>query len=194
MDLARSRRRGVDLRDNVVSPVSKYSPEERYRILADARETLERLDAEKADRAERDAEPAWPTRRDILDPSQRSSEPMRRWRAEQEEWSRKCEQETKHRHAEEQRIMTERKAQSDTEWNVWVTAIITRELAAHDRNLTKVLGQVVAKIRKQLRDEIQTAVGELRAELNMQREHAAKFGEVIDLPSPLIRKVKDSAA
>jgi hypothetical protein len=43
-------------------------------------------------------------------------------------------------------------------------------------------------------DEIADQVGELRDELNMQREHAAKFGEVIDLPSPLIRKVKDNAA
>jgi hypothetical protein len=53
---------------------------------------------------------------------------------------------------------------------------------------------LLSEERKRTDNKIQEAIGELRAELNMQREHAAKFGEVIDLPSPLIRKVRDNAA
>jgi hypothetical protein len=108
-----------------------------------------------------------------------SSAPVAKWRREAEE--------AEARRAQERMMTTaELNAQRSAQWEQWATAIIARELAAHDRTLTEVLGQVVAEIRQQLRDEIQTAVGELRAEINVQR--AAESGKLLDMPNPLRRK------
>jgi len=46
---------------------------------------------------------------------------------------------------------------------------------------------------QELRDEFAEQLGQLRAELNMQRAHASKFGEVLDLPAMPIRRKSDAA-
>jgi hypothetical protein len=194
MDLAREWRGGVDFRDNVVSTVSKYSPEERYRILQDSRELLERLNAEgfgtggvEYGEAEDEAEeerPAWPTRRDILDPMTRSSAPMQRWREEQQELEAT-------RARERMRTTSELNERRTRDWEAWAVAIIDRELAAHDRNLTKVLGELVSELRQQWRAELNAQIGQLRAELNTER--SVDESTVIDLPPFPLRRKADVA-
>jgi hypothetical protein len=175
--------------------MSRYTAEEREEIMRSARETLERLNAEKWDasvasdlvvEAEDAVEDRWSR---AIDPLARSNAGMDRWReqAAEQEQEQKFRREREARERQERQIMTERKAQSDAEWNKWADAkiaaaikaeraAIEAERAAHDRNLTKELGKVVSK----LRDEIREAVGELRAEINVKA--AAEKSDVIDLP------------
>jgi hypothetical protein len=166
--------------------MSRYSNEEREKILADMRQTLEQLDAREAARAERRAA-AERNQDRLLRYGIALADPrgLERDRAEQLEAERKREQE---------RAMAtdELNAARTRDWEKWADARIDRALAAHDRNLNKVLGEVVAELRKETRQEIKTAVAELRAEVVKQR--GIDDGEVIDLPSPVIRKVKVNAA
>jgi hypothetical protein len=174
---------------------SRYSAEEKAEILRRTRELLEQLNEQRA-AAEAKPEPEpepepWRSRTDILlDPMSRSSAPMNRWRAEQEQFQREREAYAQ----QEQRKMDERKAQSDAEWNVWFDAKLATALTTKGHDLFDAFVGIIVELRRERRAEIKKAIDELRAELDMQREHAAKFGEVIDLPSPLIRKVKDNAA
>ena len=65
------------------------------------------------------------------------------------------------------------------------------QMAAFSELQQQILGELVAEIRKQLRDEIQTAVGELRAEFNVMR--SVDRGDVIDLPALPLRRRNDAA-
>ena len=55
----------------------------------------------------------------------------------------------------------------------------------------EILGAVIAEVRAGLRAEIETAIGELRAELTTQR--AVDRGDVIDLPALPLRRRSDAA-
>jgi hypothetical protein len=127
---------------------------------------------------------------------------MNNWRADAEEWKRKQEHATERHHAEEQRIMHERKAQSDAERNAWaerkINAAIDNALAEYSRGLEKTLGQVVAEIRFQMKEQISGGIVAQREELanaiDKLRQEFLAVNKVIDVPSPLIRKVKNNAA
>jgi hypothetical protein len=168
--------------------MSKYSEEEKRRILRDARETLARLDdadraAEIAAFAENpqpeDTERAWSPKPDILDPRQRSSAPMRKWREEA------LEAEARRAKAREACAQQEREKQMqrDADWNDWADTKIAAALEAHTftdfqrdviahviaqerkreaRELEKALGEVVAKLREQLRKEFAAEIAKLR--------------------------------
>jgi hypothetical protein len=49
-----------------------------------------------------------------------------------------------------------------------------------------VVAAAVAEIHKQIAEEIELEVGKLHAEFNVSRAHDS--GQVVDLPSPLLRK------
>jgi hypothetical protein len=187
--------------------MSRYTAEEKAESLRRARELLEQLnadgygvgaeygeaekcDASAFDEAER---PAWPTRRDILDPMSRSSEPLERWKREQEELECRRQREREASARQEQRIMTERKVQSDAEWNAWLNAAIEAER----KSMFDIHAQVIAEERKNYRAEIQRQVADaarkLRTEFNRQlRELRAELrdeGTVVDLPKGSWRHV-----
>jgi hypothetical protein len=114
--------------------VSRYTPEERARILEDARETLRRLNEEEENRSASDADdaerPPWPSRPDILDHRQRSSEPMRRWRADAEEWERRVQRERERSKRQQEEHVRQMQAKSDDAWNAWADAKIDAALKA----------------------------------------------------------------
>jgi hypothetical protein len=159
--------------------VSKFTPEERERIRAESRRLLEELAEMRPHQcaAEDAAEaPTWPRRRDFLDPMTRSSEPLQRWKREAEAFARKVEQETAARkrregeHIRRQQQAAERAARLEMteEW-------------------TKTIGTALGMLRARLRDEFAEQLGQLRAELDVQRAHDA--GQVVDVPAiPLQRR------
>jgi hypothetical protein len=55
-------------------------------------------------------------------------------------------------------------AQRTRDWEKWADSRIARALDERDRAIVEATGQAVGMIREQLRDEIQEAVGKLRAE------------------------------
>jgi hypothetical protein len=65
-------------------------------------------------------------------------------------------------------------------------------LEAERAFVIEVVGEALGKIRKQLRKEISAEVGQLRAEISIAKR-AHGDSQVIDLPSPLIRKRRDAA-
>jgi hypothetical protein len=54
------------------------------------------------------------------------------------------------------------------------------------RFILDVVAAAVAEIHKQIAEEIELEVGKLHAEFNVSRAHDS--GQVVDLPSPLLRK------
>jgi hypothetical protein len=78
------------------------------------------------------------------------------------------------------------------QWDAWVQAHIARALAQHDKVRLAAMGAALGMMRKQLREEIAAEVGQLRAEVTLQRAHAGAGdnGEVI-LPWP--RRRSDAA-
>ena len=64
-------------------------------------------------------------------------------------------------------------------------------MAAFSESQMKILGAVIAELRKQLRAEMQTAVGELRAEVAEAR--SINRGEILDLPALPLRRRSDAA-
>jgi ABC-type Zn2+ transport system substrate-binding protein/surface adhesin len=156
--------------------MSRYSEEDKRRILEEARATL----ADMADLptieelAERELEPS-------------AEDPVARWRREHEE--RDAE-----RAAYRQREADDNNARRTRDWEQWADARIAKAIAEHDRNLNlnQVLGETVSKIRHEFRHAIAEAIGELRRELARAKAH--DDGSLVDLPSPLIRKVRDNNA
>jgi hypothetical protein len=193
--------------------MSRYSSEDRELILREMRAATERVnDIERAaafeamgDSAPESAPAPWRSRTDILlDPMTRSSAPMNRWRAQAEEWERKCKLERERRHAEEKRIMTERKAQHDANWNRWIDRKIAHALDSFSFNglQTEVLGAVIAEIRHQLRAEFAEQLAEygrrgdecvtqLRQEIAAAKAHES--GKILDLPSGSWWRKSDAA-
>jgi hypothetical protein len=155
-------------------------------------------------------EPTWPIRRDILDHRLRSSEPLERWKREQEELERARQQETaarERRYAEDLR-QRQQAAEMTPEFlhNLLVDLVVELRRERHDeiesavgslRTLTaswfrEIIRDKVGErekadeIRKELREEIYRAVGELRDEIVMKRTTISPDGaverDVIDLP------------
>jgi hypothetical protein len=81
--------------------------------------------------------------------------------------------------------MDELLRQREREWDEWVRSYLEEERAL----LSEAIGQALAEIRAQLRDELAVEVKTLRAELNVVR--ARTSGEVVDLP-PIIRRRADA--
>jgi hypothetical protein len=77
------------------------------------------------------------------------------------------------------------------DWNKWCDARIAAALAEHDRVTMEATGQALGMVRKQLRDEFAERLGQLRAEISIAKAH--EDGQVVDLPSPLVRKRRDAA-
>ena len=76
--------------------------------------------------------------------------------------------------------------QRSQDWTRFVDSRIERAIAARDEFWRDVLGGLNAEVRKQLRSEILTAGGELRADVEIAKEDAERREhdrEVIDLPA-----------
>jgi TPP-dependent trihydroxycyclohexane-1,2-dione (THcHDO) dehydratase len=150
----------------------------RRSIIEDARATVERLQRQNA---------SWDVRSQ-LPPIE---DKLTRWRREAEAQERAFARERAADKQREQRLMDE-KTQSDASWNAWADRKIAVALEAHGFNeiQTDAIGMTLAEERKAMREEIQAAIGELRAELAVQRAHES--GTVIDLPA-LPRRRSDAA-
>ena len=77
------------------------------------------------------------------------------------------------------------------DWNRWCDARIAAAMAERDRIHIEATGQALATIRRQLRDEFAEQLGQLRAELTVQRAHES--GQVLDLPRLPWRRRSDAA-
>lgn len=79
------------------------------------------------------------------------------------------------------------------QWTAFVDTRIAHFFAQHDKVRLEAMGTALGMMRKQLREEIAAEVGQLRAEVTLQRAHAGArdSGEVIDLPWP--RRRSDAA-
>jgi hypothetical protein len=154
----------------------------RRSIIEDARATVERLQHQSA---------SWDVRSQ-LPPIE---DKLTRWRREAEAQERAFARERAADKQREQDIMTER-TQSDASWNAWCDRKIAAALEAHGFNeiQTDAIGMTLAEERKAMREEIQAAIDELRAELALQRAHdVPKVGEIIDLPALSLRRRGDAA-
>jgi hypothetical protein len=135
--------------------MSRYSAAQRDEIMRAMRETLD----------DRGLEEEIAAHRLELEPLE---DPVAKWRREMLELEAK-------RDREQMRTTSELNAERTAQWEAWAVAIVARELAAHDRNLNEVLGQVVPEIRQQLREEFAEQLGQLRAEVMIaKRTNAAK--------------------
>jgi hypothetical protein len=200
---------------------SRYSDWEKRDKLDEARELLAELHAQgfggggeyrflgnsKEASVAFDERPAWPSQPDPLDCRQRSSLPMQRWRAEQEETERRRQWERERLERQQEEHVRQMQAKSDESWNAWLNAAIEAER----KFMFDVHAQVIAEERKRGRAEIATAVGELRAEMNvkvaaeveklrdeiiMKRTSITRDGathEVIDLPAGSWWRKSDAA-
>jgi hypothetical protein len=94
--------------------------------------------------------------------------------------------------AEEQRVSNENARNSDA-WNAWYDQRITAALEAHPftKLQEEILGATIAELRKKLRDEFAEQIGELRAELNVQR--SIESSKILDLPALPLRRRNDAA-
>ena len=104
----------------------------------------------------------------------RSSEPMRRYRAEAEATERGQEQSTTDRKAEERRDVREARVELTDEW-------------------IDGIGAALAEVRAELRKEFAERLAQVRAaEFSTMKAHD-RLGQVVDMPSPLLRKRRDAA-
>jgi hypothetical protein len=151
---------------------SRYSDEERARIMAEARALLD----EDADAEPR---PSWPVRVTAIEGA-RSCARADRLIAEAEETKRMLEQGRQERKREEQRIIRERDARQMREW---VDQRIADALAAHGFNelQTGALGMFIAEERKAMSKELTEAINALRAEIAARTVKEAS--EVVTLPN-----------
>ena len=106
---------------------------------------------------------------------------LERWRAEAETQERAFEQEREARAERDRQIMRERQREQRSE--------IDDAVAELARDVNTAVGETVAILRNEFAEQL----GKLRDELNMQRAHASKFGEVLDLPALPLRRKSDAA-
>jgi hypothetical protein len=71
------------------------------------------------------------------------------------------------------------------DWARFVDGRLSAALAAHDELWRDVIGAVIAEERKKMRAEISAEVGQLRADVTVQKAHAG--GDVVELP-PFIER------
>jgi hypothetical protein len=143
--------------DGVVTRMSRYSDDEKAAVRRRSRELL----------AWEPREPAAEERAAIDFPP--LEDPVERWRREADEAtarraSLQAEQRGRERE-EREAAMARSKAESDADWNAWAQGHIERERAF----MTDVVGEALAEVRKELRDEFAEQIRELRAELTKQR-------------------------
>jgi hypothetical protein len=198
-----TRRRG--LRSGRCVGFVMYSDEERAEILRTARETLEQLDEQDRQRPPTGALDGWPAQRGDGGPL--DADPLARpltqscgqlpllpstrlaaWRADAEARERAFKREReqrKQRDEEHVRQMT----QADENWNAWADGKIAAALEALAFNdfQVEILGMTIAEERKLMRKEF-------AAEIDKLRQEFLAVNKIVDLPSPLIRKVRDNAA
>ena len=138
---------------------------ERERVMAEARRNI-------ADKAELEHDLAARLLRAPL------PDALTQWRAKAAERDAKwAEERTRRREAEAEHIRQQQEA--------------AEPMAAFSESQMKILGAVIAELRKQLRAEMQTAVGELRAEVAVAR--SINRGEILDLPALPLRRRSDAA-
>src|SRR5262245_24017338 len=149
---------------------------ERKRIVAEARATVERLrDFPNVRPGEPLVRKDYPLEqvKSALEPPPRDA--LAEWRAYHT--ARDAERAEARADLRRQDRRVERAA-----WDALVDARIADALDRYHEEL----GAQVAELRASIRAEIQTAVGELRAEITVQR--AAESYRVVELPNPLIRR------
>jgi hypothetical protein len=154
--------------------------ERRRRYVEDMLEMLRDMDAADALRAAMPHAMPEPGTQSFGEMPLLSSARSERWRADALEVERKQKQADAAMKADEARIIRQRQQAAERVARIEMT-----------EEWTDVLGQVVAEVRHQLREEIQTAVAELRAELAVQRE--AERGQILDLPALPSRRRRDAA-
>ena len=76
-------------------------------------------------------------------------------------------------------------------WLAEIDRRVAAAIDAHHLEIGEGIAEIRAKLRTQLRDEIAAAVGELRAELTVQR--AAEKADVVTLPALPLRRRSDVA-
>jgi hypothetical protein len=167
-----------------------------------ARELLDRLDEQDRQRSSNEfaedalAEREWQRPLDLTAPARMQnaggqlpllpSTAMNRYRAEAEE------QEERRRRSREEAEEQERQAmnQRSADWSEWHRAELELALQTEGHILHDTLACLIAELRGQWRDEIASAVGELRAELAVQKsaERQAEKDTVLDLPRQFWRR------
>jgi hypothetical protein len=162
-----------------------FSDEERARILAEARRNVAELHQD-----DRTARIARQVQAEVFE------DPVAKWRREADELSarRAAFEAERHRREREQReaAMTQTKAESDAAWEAWLAARLEQDWEYRRDILAAVVAEERKNYRAEIRRQIGDAIRELRAELNEQRARDA--GQIIDMPSPLIRKVHNGKA
>jgi hypothetical protein len=176
--------------------MGRPTPEELARHRREVAATLAQVDdmqaaaeiaaASAVDSAVEDEPAAWPVRRDPLDPRNRSSAPLNRWRTEAEETERRRQQERERSKRQQEEHVRQMQAKSDDAWNEWLSAGIEAAIK-RDWDLHRdVHAQVIAEERRRERKELAEAIDKLRAEFKTQlRELRAELqddGKIIDLP------------
>jgi hypothetical protein len=94
-------------------------------------------------------------------------------------WRREAEEELAMREAAQPLSTAQLNAQNTREWERWADTRIAAALAKHDRVRNDVVGQALAIIRRELREELQNTVAELREELLAEISKAYDGGSVI---------------
>jgi hypothetical protein len=162
--------------------MSRYTPEEIQARIAEARDLL----------ADMDAADALAARSSMADAESESDRKYRYGiRLAKSDGLERRRREAEATRKQEQKMLTD--AEEARRWEQWVERRIADALAQHTRAteqddeeraraLADLIGDVLAGERKRVREQIQTAVAELRAELNLQR------GQILDLPNPLRRR------
>jgi hypothetical protein len=74
-------------------------------------------------------------------------------------------------------------AAEELRWKKFIDAKIAAANAERDKIWRDVFGALISEVRKQLRSEIVTAVGELRADVTIEKAHAGEHNGVVKLPS-----------
>jgi hypothetical protein len=174
--------------------MSRYSPEEKRRILEEARATLEQLDEQDRQQSLGPEPDDWLAWREggvspiAPDPSAWTnaggalptlpSTAMNRYRQEAAEAEARR---AKAREADA-RQERERHMQRTADWNEWLRAGVAAALEETPltRRQIEILGMMVAQERERMREHVAEQIGLLRAEMNMQR--SIDEGTVIDLP------------
>lgn len=189
-----------------------YSNEQKRAVVEKARRLLQELDRADARTeaevnaaasdaltvASEDAPAPWPRAwgqepRNEYGVPVMSGERMRRWKAEGEEINRRQEQARLERQ-QETRDAHEQRVRSSADWNSWVEQRINEvsETKLFNEAQQDVLARLLGRMRGEL-EKLKAEIGELRAELTVQRAAADKANErdgpVIDLvPSPVMRR------
>ncbi len=125
-----------------------------------------------------------------------AADPLEQWRsyhAERDAARKRARADLRRQEREHtEAVMT--KAECDAAWNEWADRKIAAALeqrSSFSEFERDVIGMTLAEERKKMRAELAEAIGQLRAELNMQRAHDK--GTIIDLPALPRRRTNGAA-